>query len=63
MLKALMLRNKPEIKGLKGHNGIKRRKYRFQETVVMEAEFSSKSTKSGRGLSDMDTLPKTLRFY
>ena len=24
------------IKGLKGHNGIKRRKYRFHETVVME---------------------------
>ena len=39
------------IKGLKGHNGIKQRKYRFQETVVLEAEFSSKSSKSGRGLS------------
>ena len=49
-----------KIKGLKGHNGIKRRKYRFQETVVMEAEFSSKS---GRGISGMDTPSKTLRFY
>ena len=54
---------KDKIKGLKGHNGIKQRKYRFQETVVLEAEFSSKSSKSGRGLSGMDTPSKTLRFY
>ena len=52
-----------KIKGLKGHNGIKPRKYRLQETIVLEAEFSSKSSKSGRGLSGMDTPSKTLRFY
>ena len=43
-------------KGLKGHDGIKRRKYR------LEAEFSGKSSKIGKGLSDMDTSYKTLRF-
>ena len=37
------------IEGLKGHNGIKQRKYTFQETVVLEAEFSSKSNKSMKG--------------
>ena len=45
------LQHKKNIKGLKGQNGIKRRKYRFQETVVLAAEFSRKSSKSGRGLS------------
>ena len=51
------------IEGLKGHNGIKQRKYTFQETVVLEAEFSSKSNKSMKGLSGMDTPSKILRLF
>ena len=52
-----------KIKGFNGHDGINRRKYRFQESVVLETEFSSKSSKSGMGLSGMDTTSNILRFY
>ena len=53
------------IKGLKGHNGIKQRNIDFMKLLhCMETEFSSKSSKSGMGLSGMDTpFVFFFRFY